>query len=107
MDVSNILCQEDWSEGTDRLAAAIGQKDGFQSLRTSHILTNAHEACSDLETETVAAIERTHIQYWMDYCLFGYPLTADHQRNLLPMRTFLLGQMGMGNVQVNIWIRNH
>ena len=85
VDVNNILCREDWDEGTDRLAAAIGHNNGFPKLHTSHLLTNAHEACSDLEAETVAAIERL---FWMDYCLFGYPLTADHQRNLLSNADF-------------------
>ena len=73
VDVSNILCQEDWDEGTDRLAAAIGHNNGFPKLHTSHLLTNAHEACSDLAPDTVAAIERL---YWMDYCLFGYSTTS-------------------------------
>ena len=99
IDVSNILCQEDWEEGTDRLAAAIGHNNGFPQLRTSQLLSNAHESCSDLAPDTVAAIERL---YKLDYCLFGYSpgttATLDADLNL---------GMILGNALVNILIRNH
>ena len=76
IEVDNILCQEYWDEGIDRLlinTIGHGNRGKFPKLM-NHELSNNNdmhhkESCEDLAPETIAAIERL---YWLDYCLFGY-----------------------------------
>ena len=75
VDVDNILCNEQWDEGVQRLKSVLGiemkeVKRGLGST-SDHVLQNKHEKCQDLKPETRAAIERF---YAMDYCLFGYDI---------------------------------
>lgn len=67
--VDNILCQEHWDEGIQRLENAIGTTESLPRLN-KHILQNNHETCQDLKPQTRKAIEKL---YFMDYCLFDYP----------------------------------
>lgn len=64
--VDNILCQEQWNEGIERLEKVVGTSAG---LKKKHMLENAHETCDDLLPETRHALE---MHYAMDYCLFDY-----------------------------------
>ena len=67
--VDNVLCQEQWNEGIDRLKNAIGTTDKLEGLKKNHVLQNEHETCQDLKPATRHAIEK---HYFMDYCLFDY-----------------------------------
>jgi len=76
IEVDNILCQEYWDEGIDRLLITTighGNRGKFPKLMNHELSNNNNhnkETCEDLAPETmIAAIERL---YWLDYCLFGY-----------------------------------
>lgn len=68
VQVDNILCEEQWNEGIERLESKIGISSVLPKLN-NHEKQIKHETCADLQPETRSAIER---YYAMDYCLFEY-----------------------------------
>ena len=82
--VDEVLCQEQWDEGINRLYDAVDKKvpeflldstrkDGKEK---THALHNTHESCADLDPKTRALIEE---YYALDYCLLGYPSIPDYE----------------------------
>ena len=67
-DVDQILCQEQWNEGIERIHQIIGLDEVPSSL-LSHELINNHESCAALQPSTRKLLEA---YYAMDYCLFEF-----------------------------------
>lgn len=82
--VDQILCQEQWNEGIERLYHSVGleevpsyllsnkkstEESSTKTTNSGHLLKIHHESCADLKPFTRQSLER---YYAMDYCLFEY-----------------------------------
>jgi hypothetical protein len=82
-EVDEVLCQDQWNEGLNRLYGKLGLDVPDQLLvkekksNTLMKLKLEHQSCSDLKPETQRAIMKFHA---MDYCLFNYPIEPMEQK---------------------------